>query len=62
MKLTRKEREILPYIAVLCLTNKEVAQAMGISPRTVEDHAASILRKLRVRNRPELARKIALDE
>ncbi len=62
MKLTRREREALPYIAVLCLSNKEVAQALGISSRTAEDHRASILRKMDVRNAMELVRKIALEE
>lgn len=62
MRLTKREKEILPYIAVLCLSNKEAAQALGISSRTIEDHRASIIKKMNARNAMELARKIALEE
>jgi DNA-binding NarL/FixJ family response regulator len=41
------------------LTNREVAAAIFISPKTVEHHLSSIYRKLGIRSRTELARRIA---
>jgi DNA-binding CsgD family transcriptional regulator len=41
-------------------TNREVAAALFLSPRTVESHLASVFRKLDVRTRAELAKRIAL--
>ena len=41
------------------LTNREVAAAIFLSPKTVEHHLSSIYRKLGVRSRTELARRIA---
>jgi len=57
--LTPREMEIVEY----CLagaTSKETAQTLGLSPRTVEDHRASIMRKLNVKNVAELVRKATL--
>ena len=42
-------------------TNKEVAAAMFLSPKTVEFHLGRIFRKLGVTSRTELARRIAAD-
>jgi DNA-binding NarL/FixJ family response regulator len=44
-RLSAREREIVQLIAEGC-SNKEVADALGISVRTAETHRASILRKL----------------
>ncbi len=52
-KLTPRERTMLAQIA-LGASNKEAARALDISPRTAEFHRANILRKLEVRNLPEL--------
>lgn len=51
--LTRKERVVLAQ-TVKGSSSKESARLLGISPRTVEFHRANILRKLGVRNTPEL--------
>ena len=51
--LTLREREVLEQVAV-GLSSKEVGQALGISPRTVEDIRSRIMRRLGVRNTAEL--------
>ncbi|MBW7971596.1 response regulator [Bradyrhizobium sp. BR 10289] len=42
--LTRREREILDHL-IAGSSNKAIARQLKISPRTVEDHRASIMRK-----------------
>jgi FixJ family two-component response regulator len=54
-KLTRREREVLDF-AGKGLHAKEIARALGISPRTVEVHKASLMDKLGARNIAELVR------
>ena len=54
-KLTRREREVLD-LAGKGLHAKEIARALGISPRTVEVHKANLMDKLGVRNVAELVR------
>jgi len=39
------------------LTDREIATALIISPRTVETHVSNILHKLGVRNRAEAAQR-----
>lgn len=51
--LTRREQEVFPYI-LAGKTNPEIGIILGISPRTVEKHVASILEKFKVENRPSL--------
>ncbi len=55
--LTPREREVARYI-VNGYTSKETGQAMGISPRTVEVHRSSVMRKLGVQNAAELVAKM----
>jgi two-component system response regulator NreC len=52
-KLTGREIEVLRLIA-LGHTSVEIAQKLGLSPRTVETHRARILRKLCLTTRAEL--------
>jgi FixJ family two-component response regulator len=51
--LTPRERDVLAKI-LSGLSGKETAFALGISPRTVEDHRANIMRKFGVRSAAEL--------
>jgi DNA-binding NarL/FixJ family response regulator len=53
-RLSVREREVLRLLAN-GLTDREIATALTISPRTAETHVAAILRKLEVRNRAEAA-------
>ncbi len=53
--LTKREREIARYVAG-GLTNPEIASELHLSPRTVEHHVASILRKLELPSRRALVR------
>ena len=48
--LTRREREVLPCLTQ-GMTNPQIATTLGISPRTVEKHVASILDKSGLDNR-----------
>ncbi len=53
--LTRREREILELIAQE-LTNAQIAEKLGLSPRTVHTHRRGIMQKLGVRNTAGLVR------
>ncbi len=48
-QLTERERELLALLAT-GLTSKAIAQALGLSTKTVENHRANILLKLGVAN------------
>jgi DNA-binding NarL/FixJ family response regulator len=54
-QLTIREREVLRLIA-LGHTNAEIATMLYVSVRTVENHRASVMRKLGLRTRAELVR------
>jgi DNA-binding NarL/FixJ family response regulator len=53
--LSRREAEVLRLIA-RGLTNRAIARAVGVAPRTAEQHAHNILVKLGVRSRAEAIR------
>ena len=48
--LTPREQEVLRHLATGC-TNKEIAQDLFISEKTVKTHLNSIFRKLKVTRR-----------
>jgi len=54
-QLTPREREVLRLIA-RGYTYREAAQELVLSDRTIESHVSSVLRKLQLSNRRELAR------
>ncbi len=53
IKLTRREEEVLGGV-MRSLANKEIAAKLGVSPRTVEKHVESLLRKTGARSRTQL--------
>jgi LuxR family maltose regulon positive regulatory protein len=54
--LTRREREVLGYLSKW-LSDKEIAQQLSISPRTVKKHTSNIYGKLGVNNRMQAVEK-----
>lgn len=53
--LTPREREVLQLVAE-GKSSKEAADALGISPRTLETHRTNIMRKLRLRSTTDMVR------
>jgi RNA polymerase sigma factor (sigma-70 family) len=51
-ELTDREHEVL-YLLAQGLSNKEVAERMGISLKTARNHVSNILARLQVADRPE---------
>ena len=52
-QLTRREREVLSWLS-RGQTSKEIGRELGLSPRTIEDVRARLLRKFEVKNTSEL--------
>lgn len=59
--LSPREREVAQHV-VNGRSSKEAAQALGLSPRTVEVHRAAILRKLGVRTTAEMVARLIAPE
>jgi len=57
-KFTEREREVATLV-LKSLTNRAIAHTLGISENTVEKHVASVMDKLGVRSRHQLADAIA---
>ena len=55
--LTRRERQVCDLICQ-GKSNKEIARALEISPRTVEDHRMGVTRKMAVPNATALVHKV----
>lgn len=52
--LTVREKEVVKYIAE-GMSNGEISQKLGISDKTVKNHVSSILRKLNLMDRTQVA-------
>jgi DNA-binding NarL/FixJ family response regulator len=53
-QLTPREQEVLRLIATGC-SNREIAEQLYISERTVKNHVNSLLRQLNLRDRTQVA-------
>lgn len=58
---TAREREVATLLA-RGLSNPEIAEALVLSPHTVQDHVKSLFEKLGVASRQELVARVFLDE
>jgi len=54
-RLTEREREVMDLV-VKGLSNKEIAKALGISPRTVDIHRGQVMAKMMAQSLPDLVR------
>lgn len=57
--LSERETEVLQQI-VTGLANKEIAQTLGLSPRTVEAHRANIFSKLAISSLAQLVKEVEM--
>lgn len=53
--LTRTETKVVQFVAQ-GLANREIAEKLNVSQRTIESHVSNMLNKTRLHNRTELAR------
>jgi DNA-binding NarL/FixJ family response regulator len=53
-RLSRREREVAALVA-RGMSNREIAEALAISPATAERHVANIMNKLGYRSRAQIA-------
>jgi DNA-binding CsgD family transcriptional regulator len=58
VQLTRREREVLRHVSI-GRTNREIAQELFLSPRTVDMHVRNLLGKLDCRSRVEASHRAA---
>jgi DNA-binding CsgD family transcriptional regulator len=56
LRLSARERQVLELVAG-GLSAKQIAQGIGIAPRTVERHIENIRNKLRARNKTHMIAK-----
>jgi two-component system response regulator FixJ len=57
--LTAREREVLRHV-VTGLSNRELAEVLGVSGRTIEVHRSRAMKKMGAESLPDLVRKYAL--
>ena len=57
--LTSREREVMQYI-VAGMSNRSLAEQLGVSDRTVEVHRHRVMKKMRAESLPDLVRKYAM--
>jgi DNA-binding NarL/FixJ family response regulator len=55
--LTEREQEVARLVAGGA-TNREIAQVLFLSPKTIEHHVSNVFKKIGVRNRAELAARV----
>jgi DNA-binding NarL/FixJ family response regulator len=55
--LTRRELEVVQLVAGGA-TNREIAETLFLSPKTVERHVSNALKKVGARNRTQLAERL----
>jgi DNA-binding NarL/FixJ family response regulator len=53
--LTDREREVLILVAE-GYSSRQIAETLGISPKTVDVHRTNLMRKLNLHNRVEITR------
>ena len=58
-QLTQREREVLDLV-VAGRTNREIGEALAISPKTVEAHRARVMEKLEVASLAELVQAVVV--
>lgn len=59
-KFTKREKDLLIRL-LEGKTNKEIANDLGLQPQTIKNEFSRIFRKVKVRNRTELALKVVRD-
>jgi RNA polymerase sigma factor (sigma-70 family) len=57
--LTSREREVMKHI-VEGMSNRMLAEHLGLSNRTVEVHRSRVMKKMRAESLPDLVRKVSL--
>jgi len=57
--LTAREREVLQHV-VAGLSNREMAEMLGLSDRTIEIHRSRTMKKMGAESLPDLVRKYAM--
>ena len=57
--LTEREREVMKYV-VAGMSNRKLADKLGVSDRTIEVHRARGMKKMGAESLPDLVRKYSL--
>jgi DNA-binding CsgD family transcriptional regulator len=59
-ELSPREREVLRMLC-LGMSNRQIAEQLGVSPETVKTHVSGVLRKLRVESRGQAVARVVDD-